>query len=304
MAERHGLAKKAVDFYDKHYLRILIFPALMLLLAIGVILFHYAKTGNFIETDVSLKGGITLTLLNEPNLGNAELNEFLLREFPKADITVRTLSEAGRQKGLIVDATDISQDELVAGIKEKIPSLTRDDYTAEVIGSSLGASFFRETIYAVLIAFLFMAVVVFLYFKIPVPSLAVVLAAFSDMVCTWAVMVLFDIKLSTAGVAALLMLIGYSVDTDILLTSRVLKRKDQSILDATLGAMRTGMTMSIAAIASVLVAYFFTSSHVIKQIMIILFIGLIFDILNTWLQNAAILRWYLERKEAKRKEKG
>ena len=293
-----------MDFYDKHYLRILIFPALMLLLAIGVILFHYAKTGNFIETDVSLKGGITLTLLNEPNLGNAELNEFLLREFPKADITVRTLSEAGRQKGLIVDATDISQDELVAGIKEKIPSLTRDDYTAEVIGSSLGASFFRETIYAVLIAFLFMAVVVFLYFKIPVPSLAVVLAAFSDMVCTWAVMVLFDIKLSTAGVAALLMLIGYSVDTDILLTSRVLKRKDQSILDATLGAMRTGMTMSIAAIASVLVAYFFTSSHVIKQIMIILFIGLIFDILNTWLQNAAILRWYLERKEAKRKEKG
>ncbi len=295
-----GIFGKILNFYDKHYLRILLIPALILLIAIGVILFHYAKTGNFIETDVSLKGGLTLTILNEPNLKNTELNSFLLQKFPKADLNVRTLSEAGKQKGLIVDATDIQQENLVEAVKEKIPLLTKDDYTVEVIGSSLGASFFRETIYAVLIAFLFMAVVVFLYFKIPVPSFAVVLAAFSDMICTWAVLVLFNIKLSTAGVAALLMLIGYSVDTDILLTSRVLKRKDQSILEATLGALRTGMTMSIAALASVLVAYFYTSSHVIKQIMIILFIGLIFDILNTWLQNAAILRWYLEKKKGQK----
>ena len=33
------------------------------------------------------------------------------------------------------------------------------------------------------------------------------------------------IEISAAGIAAFLMLIGYSVDTDILLTSRALKRK-------------------------------------------------------------------------------
>ena len=69
-----------------------------------------------------------------------------------------------------------------------------------------------------------MGLVVFIYFRTLVPSLAVILAAFSDIVVTLAIFNLTGEKLSTAGVAAFLMLIGYSVDTDILLNTRVLKK--------------------------------------------------------------------------------
>ncbi len=142
-----------------------------------------------------------------------------------------------------------------------------------------------------------MGVVVFFYFKIPIPSLAVVLSAVCSAIGTWAVLVLFDVKLSTAGVAALLMIIGYSVDTDILLTARVMRRKTGvSIFEATVGAFKTGMVMTLTAIATVSICYFLSSSLVLKQIMLILMIGLCFDIMNTWIQNAGILRWYLEKK--------
>ena len=57
------------------------------------------------------------------------------------------------------------------------------------------------------------------------PSGAVVLSAFADIVMTAAVMTVIGIELTLPTTAALLMLIGYSVDSDILLTMRVLKRQ-------------------------------------------------------------------------------
>lgn len=70
-----------------------------------------------------------------------------------------------------------------------------------------------------------MAIVVFIVFRQVVVSLLVVLCALADILTAAASMNLTGVQLSLGTVAALLMLIGYSVDTDILLTMRVLKRK-------------------------------------------------------------------------------
>jgi len=52
-------------------------------------------------------------------------------------------------------------------------------------------------------------------------------------------------KLSTAGIAAFLMLIGYSVDTDILLSSHLLKRKEGGMWVRLHSAFKTGIMMSV-----------------------------------------------------------
>ena len=54
------------------------------------------------------------------------------------------------------------------------------------------------------------------------------------------------------------------------------------------------------AIVAVGVAMLVTQSEVIKEIMLILLIGLLADIINTWIQNVGLLRIYLERKERKK----
>lgn len=153
---------------------------------------------------------------------------------------------------------------------------------------------------AILIAFVFMGVVVFLYFKTIVPSTAVILAAFSDMVITLAIVNILGIKLSTASIAAFLMLIGYSVDTDILLSTRVLKRKGGDVISRVYSAMKTGLTMNATTLAAVVTALVLTQSEVIRQIMIILLIGLFVDMINTWIQNVGIIRLYLEKKRSVR----
>ena len=136
-----------------------------------------------------------------------------------------------------------------------------------------------------------------LYFKNSPPSLAVIMSAFTDIVVTLAVVNIAGIKLSTAGIAAFLMLIGYSVDTDILLTTRLLKRKEGTMHQRTYNAMKTGLTMTFTTMTAVVIAYFVSPADSIKQIMLIVFIGLVTDIITTWIQTSGLVRMYLERKQ-------
>ncbi|MBI2652151.1 protein translocase subunit SecF [Candidatus Woesearchaeota archaeon] len=293
------------EIYDKKYKLLLIIPFLMLLLALAQIGYQFYKTGDFIKRDVSLKGGVTVTIPFDKNIDINQIEKQISSQFPRNDIAVRTLRSAGAVVGIIVEADINGNDKtevqnFLNAIETSLKAdLSKVDYGIEIIGSSLGASFFKESLIALAVAFLFMGLVVLIYFRTFIPSIAVILAAFSDMVVALAVINLLDVRIGTAGIAAFLMLIGYSVDTDILLTVRVLKRKEGTVMDRIISSIKTGMTMTVTAIISTIVALAVTQSEIIKQIMLILLIGLIADIFNTWIQNVGLLRIYIERKAKK-----
>ncbi len=335
--------KKFFDsLYRYKYKQLLWISFMLLFLSIVVIGYKIATTGDFIDKGVSLKGGITLTILTGQQVNPEELKLFLEQEMPQSDFNIRTTSEFGVQKSIIIDASDITADELIKTLQEKIPDAKqKQNISLDSTDPILGNLSFIQTMKAVFIAFLFMAIVVFLYFgektsvkilatvltiaagimmlssnsailnivagliavfliilyiKYSIPSVAVILAAFSDIIFCVAVLNILGVKLGIAGIAAFLMLIGYSVDTDILMSVRVLKRKEGSIYSRIVGAMKTGLTMDAAALVVIIAVLLFSQSDVIIQIMTVLLIGLIGDIIFTWIQNAGILRWYLEKR--------
>ena len=146
------------------------------------------------------------------------------------------------------------------------------------------------------------AILLFLtYLTESIPSVAVIFAAFSDIIFALAIVDLLEVRLSAAGIAAFLMLIGYSVDTDILLTTRALRKKDSTLNLRIYGAFKTGIFMTLTALAAVLPAFFIITGlpDSFRQIFLILALGLFADILNTWLTNAGIIKWYCQRKGIK-----
>lgn len=334
-------------YHDKY--KILLFiPFILLVFALLQIGVMYATTGEFLHKGVSLSGGITITVSTQ-EADVASIESMLTQEFPNRALIVRGVSELGKLKGITVQvATDDEGPDILSLEKNIVNSLdtvipgASDDYSVEVIGSSLGNAFFTQTLKAVAMAFILMGMVIFLYFgyngwaktaavllsvvasilvfkaisiplyilallitiglivlyiKFSPPSAAVILAAFSDIVITLAVVNVLGIKISTAGIAAFLMLIGYSVDTDILLSTRVLKRNKGSIYHRIVSSLQTGMMMSITSGAAALIGFLVSRSDEIKQIMLIILIGLITDIIVTWLQNTGIIRLYAERRE-------
>jgi len=291
--------KGLLGIYDKHYKLLWLIPVIIFLIAIAGMGYKLATTGDFINKGVGLSGGVVITIPVHEPVPIPDIENILKAKFPGSDIEVRSADEFGVQKAIIIATDNIdAEKEILVALSEKIPD-AQQTASSETTGASLGSGFFRQTVMAMIIAFVFMAIVVFISFRTFVPSVAVVLCAFADIIETMVAVNFLGLKISTAGIAAFLMLIGYSVDTDILLTSRVLRSKEGSVFDRTVSAAKTGLLMTTTTLLAVVIGLLVTQSQTIKEIMIIMLVGLIFDIINTWLQNTAILRYYLERKKAK-----
>lgn len=292
---------KFQEVYNKYYKFLLVLTLLVFILAIGYIAFFYYQNHDFIHKDISLTGGTEITIFSENTINLNDLNNFLSKKVDS--FSVREISDftTGKQKAVIVELPTESSN--ITQIKSYIEDflkfkLTDQNSSVESTGSALSSSFYTQLQIALVIAFVLMTIVVFVIFRTPVPSGAVVLSAFGDIIMTLAVVDFLGIKVSSAGITALLMLIGYSVDTDILLTTRLLKSQ-KSHNEQIASAFKTGITMTLTAIAAVTVALVITQSfsEILKQIFTFLLIGLVFDIFNTWITNVLILKWYLEKKD-------
>jgi preprotein translocase subunit SecF len=217
------------------------------------------------------------------------------------ELNVREISNliTGEQQGISIQTKTSSQEtkQIVEDYLGYDLRTSGDNPNADLItnGSLFSENFYKQLLIAILIAFIFMAVVVFILFRTTIPSLAVIISAFADIVMTLVLVNILGIKMSTAGIIAFLMLIGYSVDTDIMLTTRMIKRKEGTLNERTLGALKTGLTMTLTSFFAFLIALIVVSSfsQVLSQIFLILVIGLGFDIINTWITNVSILKWYV-----------
>jgi len=151
-----------------------------------------------------------------------------------------------------------------------------------------------QAVGGVIVAFAGMSALVFAMFRTFVPSIAVVLSAFSDIVVPVALMNVLGIPLTLGSVAALLMIIGYSVDSDILLNNHVLRRQG-GFYESAYRAMETGITMTLTSIAAMLVMTIVATAFgigLLSSIGLILVFGLTTDLLNTYMLNMSLLRWW------------
>ena len=290
--------EKLGKFHDKNYKLLLLIPAIILVMGFIYMGVFYSANNDFIYRDISLTGGTSITLYEK--ISSEQIRQDLALALE--DIGTREIYNlaTGEQEAIIIEtksdvthAVQVLEDYIGYELDEKNSSI-------EFTGSTLSQSFFKQLMIAILIAFVFMALVVFIIFRTFVPSTAIIISAFADLFMTLTAVNLLGIKLSTAGIVAFLMLIGYSVDTDILLTTRVLKRYG-NLNSKLFSAFKTGMTMTLTSLVAVGVALIFAMSFsvVLTQIFLILFIGLLFDLLNTWVTNVSILKWYVIKKDKK-----
>ena len=288
-----GFREKYVKFYDRHYKKLLAATAIFFMIFAAVIIEHYVRTGEPFQRGVSLKGGSIITVQTNGTI-DVENIKASLGKMTSEELNVQEFSSAtGEHLGFIVETAMQNVSPVIAKIKSDYDAKT---INVETVGPKLGQSFFRQMIYAMIAAFILMAIVVFVSFRDIAPSSYIILSAVVDIIFPLAMVIILNVKVSAAGIAAFLMLIGYSIDTDILLTTRVLRGKEGTTSDKTYSAMSTGLVMTLAAMAATGIAYITTPSEVLKQITMILFFGLLADIPSTWFQNAGLLKMHVDKK--------
>jgi preprotein translocase subunit SecF len=273
------------------YKTFLIIPILLLIASAVILVAGFMQTGEWFTRSIELKGG-TLISITTPNPVNIPDVEDSLSEF--GPVIVRELRSYSGYGISIEIEVGVDSDIILEELREM--GIDTEDYSIETIGPALGESFWIQAQYGIIIAFILMGIIVFIVFRTFIPSIAVMLAAVSDIIVTIALMQVFGLTLSLASFAALLMLIGYSIDTDIMLTTRLIRIIDRPLRERIMRAFKTGITMTGTTLGVLVALLLTTTSAVLFQIASVLTIGLMIDIINTWLQNATLLRWHCERR--------
>ncbi|MCD6414043.1 MAG: hypothetical protein J7L23_00250 [Candidatus Diapherotrites archaeon] len=182
----------------------------------------------------------------------------------------------------------------------KFIDVDANDISVTSVGSSIGKMFWESSERALLLAFILVAAIVFVLFRQPVPSIAVIQAIIFDMVTALAGISILQIPVTLPTIAALLMILGYSIDSDIMVTDKIMKRSYGSTADRAFEAMKTGLTMTgtTLVVLGVLVFFsYFSQMTALFQISAVLFFGLLGDLPSTYLINVVIVKWWTDKKQ-------
>jgi len=280
--------------------KLIAIPLAILAIALLIVVFTTIKTGSPVALGMDFVGGTQFSVTT--NLTEEQLED-MFSEYPLNNIRIsgtRAILQFSQLQGGELESLEkmIHGNTIFRDIEQRQVEPT---YSKELQKSALCA---------VLLSFCGMAAVVFIMFRKVVPSFAVLISSATDIIVPLAFMNILGMELTLGAVAALLMLIGYSVDSDILLTNKVLKRSG-NLDDKVAGAMRTGLLMTTTTIAAFLVMFLVsTYLHYIvpsippipllSQISLIVLVGLIIDIFSTWFLNTGILRMYVKSPKSRK----
>ncbi len=268
-------------------------PLAMLAVALLVIGGWYVMTGAPANLGLEFVGGSELRI-EDPG-GNAE--QQIEDAFSAEPASVRQVPGDGTYIVSFTEGTvetDGDENQLTV-LENEADAAGFTIQASSSVSPSFGANTQLIALGGIAVAFAGMSLLVFAMFRTIVPSVAVIASAFSDIMIPLAMMNLLGIDLTLGTVAALLMLIGYSVDSDILLNNSILRRSGD-FYESTHRAMRTGVTMtltSMAAMAVMTVTAYIFGIQIMTAIGIILVVGLAADLMNTYLLNVSLLRWYV-----------
>ena len=229
----------------------------------------------------------------------AELDEiadelFALAGIPRSSLNLTSTNDLQREFSSAYSKVYSDYQDSISGPLER--HVSYDSISVQTVSPGLSTHFIETAINVVIMAAVLSLILVFLFFRAITPSVAVLTGAFCDIVIALGAMGLFGIPLTLASFAALLMLLGFSLDTDILLTTRMLKRKGDPRENAH-DAMKTGLTMSITAViafSALFVLAIITRIPTYYEISAVALAGLIGDMFATWGINGVMILHHVE----------
>jgi len=271
--------------------KLVLIPVALFVFSLAVLFYNYYNTGEFVLRDIDLKGGTLITIETSQPVNVNELERVLIRDFAPVSVSgLRTASGYGANIE-VSDETDVQQ--MLGVVNETV---SYNSFSVQTIGSELGSLFFQQVIQLLVVAFVLMSIVIYFIYRNFVSSFGIVLASFANIVTTLAMTSLLGIRISFAGFAGLLMLIAYTVDTNIVLTTKVLKSTPAEFKKQYKKALITGVTLIATIALTMFIVQLISTSRLLVNIAQVLVVGFVVDLIFTWMLNSALLEWFVKRR--------
>lgn len=279
--------------YDKYSTRkLLVIPVVLLGLSIAILAAWFLMTGAPVDRGMVFTGGTEVRISVDDSVDNPR--EQIESAF---DTEPESVTEVPGSGSYIVQFAEgeVTPDEVESSLSETdgLQILELSQLTA-----SLGSDSQLTAIYGVLGAFGLISLFVIIIFRSIIPAVVIILSAISNILVGLAAMNLVGIQLTMGTLGALLMLIGYSIDSDILLNDHVIRGNKDSFTESVHDAMGTGVTMTVTSLSAMVVMFILATIFgigLLADMGFLLAIGLSMDLVNTYMMNVSLLRWYTKR---------
>ena len=263
--------------FNKFYKKFNILSSILIIISLILLLFKGLNFG------VDFKGGTLIEIRTDQKSNNITLIRDSLKQINLGDISVKSF---GSETDFLIkiEKQDSNNPKFIDNIKLKLSnSIGNVDFRrVEKVGPKVSSELLRSGIIAISLSLAAMLLYIWIRFEWQF-SLGAIMALFHDVIITLGIFSLFSLEINLSIVAAVLTIVGYSMNDTVVIFDRVREnlRKHADIKIFELTNISINETLSRTIITSVttllaLLSIYFFGGEILKGFSLAMILGVIF----------------------------
>jgi preprotein translocase subunit SecF len=202
---------------------------------------------------------------------------------------------AGSGFHIETDVLSETEEANLKGVLSDEFAIPTSSVTVVPVGPAISAQQGELMLCSIAAAFVVMGVITLVIFKRGAAPAALLLSAGVDILCLLGFMSISRLPFNLASAMAILMVLIYAVDTNILLAHQILKGVGGEPKERAAASVNTGLMIGALLVAVFLSLGLLTGAAQLKLLAAMVMFGIVMNIFNTWFLSAGILLRCVER---------
>ena len=292
--------------FNKFYKTFNIVSSSLVLISLVLLLFKGLNFG------VDFKGGTLIEIRTSSNTADITKIRDSFNQMNLGDVSVK---QFGDERDYIVkfEKRNSNDPSFVENIKTKLSSSIGNDFDfrrVENVGPKVSAELLRSGVIAILLSLTAMLFYIWIRFEWQF-SLGAILALFHDVIITLGFFSLFSLEINLSIVAAVLTIVGYSMNDTVVIYDRVRenlkKHADIKIFDLTNISINETLSRTLITSATTLLALlsiFFFGGEILKGFSLAMILGVVFGTYSSiYIANPILVALKVSQKSIVKEDK-
>ena len=290
--------------FNKFYKPFNILSIILIIASLGLLMFKGLNYG------VDFKGGTLIELRTDQNSANITKIRDSFNQLNLGDVSVKNF---GNETDFIVkfEKQNSNDPKFIDNLKTKLSSSisSLDFRRVENVGPKVSAELLQSGIIAIGLSLAAMLFYIWIRFEWQF-SLGAIVALFHDVIITLGIFSLFSLEINLSIVAAVLTIVGYSMNDTVVIFDRVRenlrKHADIKIFELTNISINETLSRTIITSATTLLAllaiYFF-GGEILKGFSLAMILGVVFGTYSSiYIANTVLVRLRVSQKTVLRED--
>ena len=291
--------------FNKFYKKFNILSLILIVISLIFLLFKGLNYG------VDFKGGTLIEIRTEQNINNITAIRDSFNQMNLGDVSVKKF---GNETDFIVkfEKQNSNDPKFIENIKTKLSSSIGnvDFRRVENVGPKVSSELLKSGIIAITLSLAAMLIYIWIRFEWQF-SLGAILAIFHDVIITLGIFSLFSLEINLSIVAAVLTIVGYSMNDTVVIFDRVRenlkKYSDIKIFDLTNVSINETLSRTIITSITTLLALlsiYFLGGEILKGFSLAMILGVLFGTYSSiYIANPVLVLLKVSQRTVVKEEK-